>query len=86
NDWNGVLVETRQIAGQQANCYDVKPVSAGTPGLGEGRFCYSPSGIPLLQRFAAQGGTWSLEATSVSTTVADSDFKLPATPTIIGRP
>jgi hypothetical protein len=85
DQFNGVFAETRQIAGQQANCYDVKPTTAAA-GLTDGRFCYSASGIPLLQQFGAQGGTWSMEATSVSTTVADSDFKLPATPTIIGRP
>jgi hypothetical protein len=85
DQWNGVLAETRQIAGQQALCYDVKPV-APTPGLGEGRFCYSSQGIPLLQRFAIPGGTWSMEATRLSTTVPDSDFELPSKPTILGRP
>lgn len=89
DQWNGVLSETRQIAGQQAHCYDVKPVAAttaATAGLTDGRFCYSAQGIPLLQRFAVQGGTWSMEATSLSTTVPDSDFTLPATPTILGKP
>ena len=85
DQFNGVFVETRQIAGQQASCYDVRPTTAAA-GLTEGRFCYSAGGIALLQRFGAQGGTWTMEATSVSTTVPDSDFKLPATPTIIGRP
>ncbi|MGH2492519.1 MAG: hypothetical protein ACRDF9_13550 [Candidatus Limnocylindria bacterium] len=83
--WNGVLTETRQIAGQQALCYDVKPV-VPTPGLGEGRFCYSTQGIPLLQRFTIAGGTWSMEATKLSTTVPDSDFELPSKPTILGKP
>jgi hypothetical protein len=85
DQWSGVLVETRQIAGQQAHCYDVKPLTA-TAGLTDGRFCYSTQGVPLLQRFAASGGTWSMEATSLSTTVPDSDFTLPSTPTILGRP
>jgi hypothetical protein len=85
--WNGVLVETRQIAGQQAHCYDVKPVGpAQGVGLTDGRYCYSAQGIPLLQRFAMQGGTWSMEATKLSTTVPDSDFALPSKPTILGRP
>jgi hypothetical protein len=83
--FSGVLVETRQIAGQQAHCYDVKSTAA-TAGLTDGRFCYSAQGIPLLQRFSAQGGTWSMEATSLSTTVPDSDFALPAKPTILGKP
>jgi len=85
DQFSGVLVETRQIAGQQAHCYDVK-ATAVTAGLSDGRFCYSAQGIPLLQRFAAQGGTWSLEATKLSTTVPDSDFALPAKATIIGKP
>lgn len=85
DQFSGVLVETRQIAGQQAHCYDVKSTAA-TAGLTDGRFCYSAQGIPLLQRFAAQGGTWSMEATSLSTTVPDSDFALPAKATIIGKP
>ncbi len=83
--FSGVLVETRQIAGQQAHCYDVKATAANA-GLTDGRFCYSTQGIPLLQRFAAQGGTWSMEATSLSTTVPDSDFTLPAKATILGKP
>jgi hypothetical protein len=85
DQYSGVLVETRQIAGQQAHCYDVK-ASAPTAGLTDGRFCYSTQGIPLLQRFGAQGGTWSMEATNLSTTVPDSDFTLPAKATIIGKP
>ena len=85
DQFSGVLVETRQIAGQQAHCYDVK-ASAATAGLTDGRFCYSTQGIPLLQRFAAQGGTWSMEATNLSTTVPDSDFTLPANATILGKP
>ena len=86
DQFNGVLVETRQIAGQQAHCYDVKPVNAVTTGLTDGRYCYSAQGIPLLQRFGVQGGTWSMEATKLSTTVPDSDFTLPAKPTTIGTP
>jgi hypothetical protein len=85
DQYSGVLVETRQIAGQQAHCYDVK-ASAATAGLTDGRFCYSTQGIPLLQRFAVQGGTWSMEATNLSATVPDSDFTLPAKATIIGKP
>jgi len=85
DQFSGVLVETRQIAGQQAHCYDVK-ASAATAGLTDGRFCYSTQGIPLLQRFATAGGTWSMEATNLSTTVPDSDFTLPAKATIIGKP
>src|SRR5438309_315285 len=61
DQYSGVLVETRQIAGQQASCYDVKSTVASA-GLTDGRFCYSSQGIPLLQRFEVQGATWSMEA------------------------
>ena len=85
DQYSGVLVETRQIAGQQASCYDVKSTVASA-GLTDGRFCYSSQGIPLLQRFAVQGATWSMEATNLSSTVPDSDFALPSKPTILGKP
>jgi hypothetical protein len=65
----------------------VKPVTATTAvGLTDGRYCYSAQGIPLLQRFGVQGGTWSMEATKLATTVPDSDFELPSKPTILGKP
>jgi hypothetical protein len=83
--FNAVLVETRQIAGQQAQCFDVKSTVVVAT-LGDGRFCYSPQGIMLLQRFGAAGATLDMEATSFSTTVPDSDFTLPAKATIIGTP
>ena len=83
--FSAVLVETRQIAGQQAQCFDVKS-AVTTAVLTDGRFCYSTQGILLLQRFGAQGGALDMEATSLSTTVPDSDFTLPAKPTIIGKP
>ena len=83
--FNAVLVETRQIAGQQAQCFDVKSAVV-TATLGDGRFCYSPQGIMLLQRFGAGGSPLDMEATSLSTTVPESDFTLPAQATIIGKP
>lgn len=83
--FNAVLVETRQIAGQQAQCFDVKSTVVIAT-LADGRFCYSPQGIMLLQRFGAGGGALDMEATSLSTTVPDSDFTLPAKATIIGKP
>ena len=83
--FNAVLVETRQIAGQQAQCFDVKSTVVVAT-LGDGRFCYSPQGIMLLQRFGAAGATLDMEATSFSTTVPESDFTLPAKATIIGKP
>src|SRR5712692_1032546 len=84
--FDGVLVETRQIAGEQAYCYNVRALTAQTSGLTEGRFCYSTLGIPLLSRFKTQGGEVSMEATRLYASVSDSDFTLPATPTTLGRP
>jgi hypothetical protein len=63
--FDGVLVETRQIAGQQAHCYDVRTVDAAAA-FTDGRFCYTRAGIPLLQRFKMTGAEYTLEATSVS--------------------
>ncbi len=83
--FTAVLVETRQIAGQQAQCFDVKS-SVVTAVLTDGRFCYSAQGIMLLQRFGTQFGALDMEATSLSTTVPDSDFTLPSKPTILGKP
>ena len=45
-----------------------------------GAFCYTKDGVPLLSHFAVQGASWTMEATSFSATVADSDFTLPAKP------
>lgn len=84
--FSGVPVGTRHIAEQHAYCYEVHPVAAS--GLPDGRFCFTVQGIPLVVRVGAQPGQWSMEATGLSTTVADSDFTLPAEPTatIVGRP
>ncbi len=84
--FDGVLVETRQIAGQQARCYDVRVLKAQVSGLTDGRFCYSTLGAPLLAEFKTQGGEVSMEATRFATSVLDSDFTLPAEPTTPGRP
>ena len=77
--WGGTFREMRTIAGQPAYCYDVKAQRAAS-GVSAGLFCYSKEGIALLSQFALQGASWSMEATSVSTTVPDSDFVLPARP------
>jgi hypothetical protein len=85
DQFSAVLVETRQIAGQQAQCFDVKAAVA-IAALTDGRFCYSAQGILLLQRFSAERDGQDMEATTVSMTVPDSDFTLPAQATIIGKP
>jgi hypothetical protein len=83
DQYGGTFSSTKTIAGQQGLCYDVKAVAAATTGLSSGTFCYSKEGIALLSQFSASGSSWSMEATSVSTTVPDSDFTLPAKP--LGR-
>ncbi|SRR6266508_1561315 len=84
--FDGVLVETRQIAGQVAHCYDVRALAVTAAPFTDGRFCYNTRGIPLLQRFKTPGADYTLEATSLSFSVPDSDFTLPAQPTTLGRP
>jgi hypothetical protein len=79
--FSAVLVGTRHIAETHAHCYDVRPL-ASSSGLPDGRFCYSKDGIPLVSRVSSPTGQWSMEATSLSTTVPDSNFALPAKPTI----
>jgi hypothetical protein len=70
----------KTIAGQQATCFDVSN-KAGASGFDTGTFCYSKEGVPLLSTFStASYQSWSMEATSYSTTVADGDFTLPAKP------
>lgn len=70
----------RQIAGQQAQCYGVKPKPGGSADFTEGTFCYASQGVPLLTQVKSQGTDMTMEATSYSSTVADADFQLPAQP------
>lgn len=79
--FSAVLVGTRHIAETHAHCYEVRPLAI-TSELPSGRFCYSKDGIPLALRVSAPAGQWSMEATSLSATVPDSDLTLPAMPTI----
>lgn len=78
--FSATFKESKTIAGQQALCYTVNAAAAAAGGFSGGTFCYSKEGLALSSSFTAAGGTWSMEATSVSTTVPDSDFTLPATP------
>ena len=86
DQYGGAFTGTKTIAGVQGSCYDVKAAAAAATALSSGSFCYSKEGIPLLSQFSAQGSSWSMEATNVSTTVPDSDFVLPAKPTVYGNP
>ena len=80
DQYGGTYTGTKTIAGLQGLCYDVKAVATVATGLSAGSFCYSKEGIALLSNFSASGSSWSMEATSVSTTVPDSDFTLPSKP------
>lgn len=71
---------TRQIAGQQAQCFALKPKGSAQAGLTQGTFCYTTQGIPLLMQSKGQGFDVSMEASSFSASVTDADFKLPAQP------
>jgi len=74
--FNASFQGTRSIAGQTAQCYGVKSVAAGA--FGDVTSCYSSSGVPLLTKMTSQGQEFTMEASNFSTTVADSDFTLPA--------
>ncbi|HEX9437829.1 MAG TPA: hypothetical protein VGA16_11815 [Candidatus Limnocylindria bacterium] len=71
---NATFQGSKTIAGQQAQCYNVKGL---TGSFGDVTGCYSTTGVPLSMQMTSQGSTLSMEATSFSTTVADSDFQLP---------
>lgn len=76
--FNATSREKRTIAGQQAFCYLVRGAAAAV--FSEGTFCYTSTGVPLLSQWAAAGASFTMEATSFTTNVPDSDFKLPAEP------
>lgn len=76
--FSGATQTTRTIAGQQGLCY----VMTGLQVIGgaDGTFCYTSSGIPLLLEWKVGSDSWSMEATSFTTAVADGEFTLPAAP------
>lgn len=68
---------SREIAGQDATCFEV---SAGVDnGQGEAEYCFRDDGVLLLLRASGSGddssAEFSLEATSVSDSVSDEDFE-----------
>lgn len=74
--FNATFTGSQSIAGQQAQCYKVQSVAAGA--FSDVSTCYSSSGVPLKTTISASGSAVTMEATDFSTTVADSDFTLPA--------
>ena len=75
-DYDANPAGTRQIAGQSANCFNVKPKQTGG-GFEQALYCLTSAGIPVLMQVKGSGFDMTMEATSVSTTVNDSDFQLP---------
>jgi hypothetical protein len=75
--FNATLREARTIAGQQALCYLVRGAAAG---FAEGTFYYTRTGVPLLSQWSGGGASITMEATSFTANVPDSDFALPVTP------
>ncbi|HLE80293.1 MAG TPA: hypothetical protein VJA25_03265 [Dehalococcoidia bacterium] len=71
---------TRDIAGQQGQCFALKPKGGSQAGFTEGTFCYTKQGALLLMESKSQGSEMKMEATSFSTSVSDADFQLPAEP------
>jgi outer membrane lipoprotein-sorting protein len=74
--FNASFTGSQTVAGQQAQCYNVKSLAGGA--FGDVTTCYSTNGIPLKTTINSQGTTLVMEATAFSTTVTDADFKLPA--------
>src|SRR2546428_4091553 len=70
--FEGTPQGTGTIAGIEARCFAVNDRSARGDDL-PATACYGPLGLPLLVQFKG----FSMEATSVSATVTDADFKLP---------
>lgn len=71
---------TRDIAGQQSQCFALKPKGSAQAGFTEGTFCYSKQGAPLLMESKGAGFDMKMEATSFNTSVSDADFQLPSAP------
>jgi hypothetical protein len=76
--FNATISTGRSIAGQTALCYVIKGAAAVI--FSEGTFCYTQTGVPLLSQWSAAGSSFTMEATSFTADVPDSDFVLPATP------
>jgi len=73
--FTGVATGIRHLIDEHGHCYDVHHVPGSLP---DSHLCYTLQGIPMALRVAAETGSWSLEATSVTRSVPDSLFTLPA--------
>jgi hypothetical protein len=63
------------IAGQDGRCFRASGTVEGETGSGE--YCFTDDGLLLRIRGSAQGSTFSLEATDVGGSVADTDLQPP---------
>jgi hypothetical protein len=67
----------RTIAGVSAQCFTL--TGAALAGAGAATTCYSADGLPLYTELKGGAqGDFTMEATSLSTSVSDADFTLPA--------
>jgi hypothetical protein len=69
--------DDREIAGEDADCFNVTQEAVEEELEGESLVCLAENGIPLLVEGSAEGGEFRLEATSVSDDVSPSDFEPP---------
>ena len=70
---NVLSTSSRNIAGEDANCYTV----SGPDIEGEAEMCLSSEGVPLFTKETAAGVETTMEATDFSHDVSDSDFEPP---------
>ena len=72
-----VSTSSREIAGEDATCFEVSGDVDGEEGAGE--FCFRDDGVLLLMRASGSGfesdGEFSLVATNVSDSVSDEDLQ-----------
>jgi hypothetical protein len=78
-DTTDVDISEGEIEGQDAICLSAEV--SDPEGEGEGQFCFTNDGIPLLYtgEFSGPDGAaaWHMEATSFSRDVSDADFEPP---------
>lgn len=66
---------SREIAGQDTDCYAFSGTEGGAQGTGT--VCVTDDGVPLFMETTTTEGGFSLQATSYSTDVSDADFEAP---------